>query len=420
MTRAHCRAWFDWRLLLIVPVILCGPARGQQAQKPVLVQPTLIAPGSPPFHLMATITDKDDPDSKTEVELYWAAPDKWRRTIKSDDFSQTLIVNGTQVQDDHEGNYFPLALETLTTAMIDPESILESLRPGDQIHTKANGDSLESGMVCFGPRKNICMRGRDGLMEMVGAPGHPVDFTSYENFGERRVARLLLTSPERGTTLVARVNKLEPLPRLDAEVFQITKATPAESQLKVAVLSEAELKGLAAGNPEIIWPQVLDGEMKGTASLYLSVDREGKVRETLPLFGGNERAMDSLRRQVTKWQFKPAMKNGVPVQAEGIMNFDFNLRSYGPADPLSDTEARKLASNIVDPAISKGKFPEGTTCTLHVSIDHEGSLIEMIQGPGPNELCMASYAALKQWKFNPVMENGQGRPFRADLVFVAK
>jgi hypothetical protein len=29
-----------------------------------------------------------------DIEEYWVAPDKWRRTVKTSNFSQTLIVNG--------------------------------------------------------------------------------------------------------------------------------------------------------------------------------------------------------------------------------------------------------------------------------------------------------------------------------------
>jgi hypothetical protein len=58
-------------------------------------------PGSKPFHLKATIAELHSPDSdyKAEIEMYWVAADHWRRTIKSPEFSQTMIVNGGKVSE---------------------------------------------------------------------------------------------------------------------------------------------------------------------------------------------------------------------------------------------------------------------------------------------------------------------------------
>lgn len=104
--------------------------RAQQA--PVLVQGALTAPGSEPFHLKASITAGHDSSPMAEVDMYWVAPDRWRRTIQSQDFSQTLIVNSDKVFDQHSKVYFPLGLATLTTVMVDPTPILAAYQPGDR------------------------------------------------------------------------------------------------------------------------------------------------------------------------------------------------------------------------------------------------------------------------------------------------
>ena len=102
-------------------------------------------PSSIPFHLKATITGEGDPDSKTLVEIYWVSEKKWRRTIQSEDFSQTLVVNGDKVSEEDSEDYSPIGLQTLVTAMVDPKPILDAWRPGDRALTKANGASRESG-----------------------------------------------------------------------------------------------------------------------------------------------------------------------------------------------------------------------------------------------------------------------------------
>jgi hypothetical protein len=85
-------------------------------------QSKLTSPGSTPFHLKAEIVETTNPNSdhKGEVEEYWVSPEKWRRTISSPGFSQTLIVNGDQVSEEDKGDYFPWWLNDLVTAIFDP------------------------------------------------------------------------------------------------------------------------------------------------------------------------------------------------------------------------------------------------------------------------------------------------------------
>src|SRR5271170_1298081 len=92
-------------------------------------QSKLTAPGSSPFHLKAKIVETTNPDStyKGEIEEYWISPEKFRRTITSPGFSQTLVVNGDRVWEQDKGDYFPWWLNDLVTAIFDPLPMLESL-----------------------------------------------------------------------------------------------------------------------------------------------------------------------------------------------------------------------------------------------------------------------------------------------------
>ena len=51
-------------------------------------------PGSRPFHLRATVveaTNLENDNYRAEIEEYWAAPDKWRRTVKTESFNERAI-----------------------------------------------------------------------------------------------------------------------------------------------------------------------------------------------------------------------------------------------------------------------------------------------------------------------------------------
>jgi hypothetical protein len=347
---------------------------------PSVVQESLTQPGSVPFHLKAIVTEKGDP-SPTYVEMFWESSLKWRRDIKSEDFSQTLIVNGEKVSEQDSDQYFPVGLQTLVNAMVDPATALSSYRPGDTHLTV-----------------------------------HSISFTDYQSFKGKRIARGLFTNLGPGASMSAEVTKLEELRNPDDRLFAVDQTTAKEKQIRVVTLPEVEFRALALESHEIIWPQVLDGATTGTARIYVAIDPSGTVREALPVYTDNERANESACRQIKTWKFKPAMKDGAPVQAESVLTFAMNTRAWGPAFPLSDTEVRKLASNTIDPVFPAGTAPEAT-CSLHVAIDFEGHMIESIAGEGTPGLSGICYQAVTKWHFSPIIENGEPRPYRAEIRF---
>ena len=389
-------------------------------QTPSIIQGTLIESGSVPFHLKATITEGHDLSPVAKVEIYWVAADQWRRTIESSKFSQILIVDGVKVFEQDSDSYFPLGLETLVTAMVDPKPLLDAYRPDNRLLTKANGASSESGSICFDSSHRICLSSQYGLMESVGVAGHSVDFMRYKEFHGKRIARRLVYTVSVGDFLTAQVTELKELDHPNDGLFTIDQPTPREKQIHSVSLQEAELRDLAVEEPEIIWPQALDGAITGKATFYLAIDRQGKLREVHPLETANERSNDSAIRQIMKWKFKQPIKDGVPVQAEGVMTFDLNTRAWGPKDILSDAEVRKLATNIVEPVVKPGTVPPDSVYKLWMAVDSDGIVIEQIAAGGPSQLAGPCGQALKQWHFSPLLENGQPRPYRAQVVFHIK
>src|SRR5579864_2168386 len=91
---------------------------------------TLITAESPAFQLKAVVSEATKPDSSygAEIEEYWVAPEKWRRTVKSPGFSQTVIVNGDKYFEQNKGDYYPQWLRELVTALFEPLPMIEALR----------------------------------------------------------------------------------------------------------------------------------------------------------------------------------------------------------------------------------------------------------------------------------------------------
>lgn len=392
-------------------------------------QSKLTLPGSSPFHLKAKIVESTNPESvyKGDIEEYWVSPEKWRRTITSSGFSQTLVVNADKTFEQDTGDYFPWWLDDIVTAIFDPLPLLDDLKNVNADIQRPSGS--EHSTVCARlqtrvgtpPAENsaflvFCFEGR-GLLESVVAPGFEAEFKDYRDFVNKRVARRFVIDPEPGTTIEATVTELAELKTPDEALFIIQHPTPAADRMTRIRISESTARGLLISPSDILWPSVRSGKPSGVLSMFVSVDRDGHVRETWPLNSDNAGLEDPAREQVMKWQFKPAKMHDVPVQTETVLTLAFNTRVGDPIPILSDKEARDLATNIVEPV-----FPPDAAKGTEVKVQIGVSLDGTINGAGnpynvPTPLFMAAYGALTKWHFRPYLRDGKPDLFGADIVF---
>ena len=401
-------------------VFISGLAASQQKMTKVKPPPgnivvSLVTPASVPFHLQAQFSAEGEPD-KGSVEIFWLAPDKYRRTIKSPEFSQTLIVNGNKVFEDNSDDYFPLWLQTLSAAVVDSEKVLRTAKAGMSTLIR-DRDGIVDHEAAFDYGPKVVATGPYGTSNVVKAPGHSMGLRHYQEFQGKGVPTSLYLQIDPGYSVSARIVLLETLDAPDPKLFQIVAPTASEDRLRSVAVSEADFRKALLSDPEIIWPQVLDGAITGPTSFYVSTDRTGRVREVQPFETANERSNDSAVSQIMKWRIKATMVDGVPVQTEALLNFTLDTRAYGPAEPLSDDEIRKLATNMVEPRVAPGTVPPGSTKAFRVAVDFEGNVYEVIAGDGPAVLGKPCHDALSKWHFPPYMQDGKPRPYRAEVIF---
>ena len=109
------------------------------------------------------------------------------------------------------------------------------------------------------------------------------------------------------------------------------------------------------------------------------------------------------------------------MQVEGILRFELNTRKYGPTEPLTDAQARTLATNTLACRVDAASFPPGTKQTEWAAVDSEGHIIEILIGEdgvhGPHGTGIPCMQALQQWHFTPLVQDGKAVPFRAGIVF---
>jgi hypothetical protein len=167
------------RLLAIANVLLLissslSAQRGPVATPRVrsVVQGSLIVPGSQPFHLEASITEGRQATPYATIQMNWISPTIYREVIRSADFNSVRMSSNGRFYENDSARYFPLILQTLTTAMVDPKPIIDAVQEGDRVLTKSNGFVDESGVSCFDAQRHMCFQDPAGLKETVAAaPG---------------------------------------------------------------------------------------------------------------------------------------------------------------------------------------------------------------------------------------------------------
>jgi len=291
----------------------------------------ITSPGSRPFVLKAKVLEVTNPSNeryKAEIEEQWVAPDKWRRTVKTSDFSQTLIVNGGKTSEQLTGDYYPNWLRTIVAAIFDPGDVLQ----GVDLFRSSDNPMIGGAKVCrrftdmagVAPVSNkvfssFCFD--DGLIDSVVKPGYEASYKNYKNFAGKHVARTISETIESGTVVQATIEELTELESPDNAMFAVQDTS---APLQTIRADEPTLRRLAVNPPDIVWPAVHGGADKGTLSLYVCLDRTGRVREIYELNSSNPGLSDVARDQVMKWQFKTASSHGVPVQVESILTFAFH------------------------------------------------------------------------------------------------
>lgn len=393
-------------------------------------QSKLAVTGGDPFHLKAHIatTGRSRPEYSASVEEYWAAPDKWRRTVESAGFSQILVVNGDKVSEKLTGDYYPFWLHDLVTAIFDPLPMADQLKrmqaqleiPEDS--AKSNSCLNMQSRVGVAPVQNnvafvFCFTGQKGLLQAVLTPAYRAQFANYQAFQNKWVARTITADFTPGVTIEAKITELTGFKPSDESPFAIENPTPAAEQMKTSQVGEDSARVLALKTPDVVWPAVREGKTSGLISLYISNDRAGHVREVWPVASDNPELEKAAREQLLHWQYKP-YTNGGPSQMEAVLTFAFSTRIEDPVPVLNDAAARKQAARLVEAVIPPGKAQKGTTFMLRASVDESGKL-QSVQNPGnvAPVLYSAGSAALKQWRFRPYVNKGKPDRFYADVTF---
>jgi TonB family protein len=323
---------------------------------------TLAEPQGKPFYLRAKVLNvkEHDWEYNAEAEEYWVSPTKWRRTIRSKGFSQTLIVNGDQRFEQNTGDYFPPDVERQIVSLVDPipVNVLQAFeklsmgiqepdgKPGqcfaDQYFEDQNGERV---------RAAVALDSRTGLLNYLWFPGWSVGvFADYRSFHHKLVAWKTKDNPAN-----AEVEDLKDLEHPDESLFAIKDGTPPSEQIRTVLVSGTEYKKQLSDAAELKWPAVSGPPDSGTVKVKIVIDRNGHVREARSYVASNSELKDWTVEQVKGWKFKPYLVDGAAVQVETTLDIDFKteLKSGAPSLPAASSHfdrARQLSGLRVEAA----------------------------------------------------------------------
>jgi hypothetical protein len=240
-----------------------------------------------PFHALLEIGTAGTPYSG-RVELWWVSQDKYRLQLQSPQFSQTKIVNGSELQETNQGDYYPRWLENFVLAlmspiptqanflgtkgsvMVGPQITNSCLRRDDR--PRGITDNLTWGIVCFS--------GSDPHVQSVLATNLNIDYADWRKFGKKQIAHEYSTEVLDYKPVKGQLTILENLKQPDESMFAVTKPIPVNEQIRTEFVSTQTEESMLEKAPELHWPDVREGKTDGYMIVYARTDRTGQVRES--------------------------------------------------------------------------------------------------------------------------------------------
>ncbi|MGB2900210.1 MAG: TonB family protein [Candidatus Acidiferrum sp.] len=350
---------------------------------------TLTAPGAKPFHLKLSATDTHGNSSefKAELEVWWAAPDKWRRELKSSVFTQTAVQDGTRYSETNSSDYLPFWLHELIQESVDPIPEAQ-LKDVDVDWSKSGCGKWETEYSKDAEKisvyNSVCFNSNGTAREIFTQPLGVV-FADYKSFSGKEVARSLTVWPGGRSEVKAKVTLLELL-KADDSLFSIPNDTGFPSRLRFLSVPESALQPDTKANGLPAWPVVHNFPASGLISINVKVDRDGKVREVGSPISKNVVVNDATAAQIKNWKFQPYLVDGFPVQVNTNITLHFDakmelLGANGKSFPAEPFLAHINKSRALSDPRTEGSPPFHLHATFQIPPDQSGTYEETWLSP---------------------------------------
>jgi TonB family protein len=156
-------------------------------------------------------------------------------------------------------------------------------------------------------------------------------------------------------------------------------------------------------------PEARQQGIQGQVLMKVVVSETGDV-DSVEVISGDPALTQAAVDAVKQWKFKPFIKNGKPVKAFAKIPVNFALPPPGgvvaPVEMGRVSQGRLIHRVEPDyPEIAKMNHIQGAV-VLQALITKDGLVTNLTPLSGPSVLFPASIAAVKQWRYEPYILNG--------------
>ena len=428
-------------LCLLPCSVLAGQTPQQNSVQAILDKTessvSLTANGAP-FHAEMKISGvKKDPQYEGAVTVDWVSRTKYRVETRGPKFHQVQTVDGDQLQEQTEGDFYPGWLHSFMTALLDPLSVkplLVDSKASLGTSRSSNGHTIK---LCIDRNDNpggirddmtwsgVCIT-NDWLLLNAHTFVSWMDFSDHKEFAGKNVARSYSTFTGSYDQVIGKLTSLRPLQAAEVSAIQVTQATTKDKQIGFAFIStKAEEARLESARP-FDWPPVREGKTEGYMIVRALTDVTGQVRETSK-YNSDNPGLEAAGREAAKgYKFKPMLVDGVSVQMEMPLVLHFTSKIVDPLPVLTGAELFKQIKGCNAKLISNFRVDTDVTPT-RISVDEEGKLTGEGYGPQVDAgnptvvITLPSgmpHGLVSDCRFVPLTRNGVVTYYHGDLLVV--
>jgi hypothetical protein len=243
---------------------------------------------------------------------------------------------------------------------------------------------------------------------------HSLIFNDFQPFHDKSIAHAYRSSTRDGVVLLGTLRILEDW-KPDPGLLAITDKTPSSARILTRSVSSPTADTMLQSTPQDIhWPSVREGKLEGNMALHVVTDRSRHVREASPYESNNDALRAYGRELVLRYQFKPLLVDGAPVQMEAPLIIQFKTTLSNAIPEVDDNWIRGNVHCTLPTTVSRPESA-GKQVVVTLRILANGKIVG-VQG---GDLELASSLLKGTCRFPTVMQNGKPSNYLAHLKVTA-
>ena len=271
---------------------------------------------------------------QAQIEIFWMNPITYRTVIRSQDFSQTRIVNGNIVEERNTGDFYPRWIQNFVDGLLEPAPRATTLAsiPGTVpvgptsraciTHpAPSDGANSSDAVLAASPDSTldetalaqVCFEGPEPRLSSGITFSRYVSYDDFAPFGSQLVPRTLVNDLPVNILLRGHVTILEPLTSADEPLLSAHEFTLPANQIRTTLVSRQTAQ-LLLDSP--LPPSNARTQVPAPRTIYIRTDRTGKVREAYRNSADHYNLQDAAVSRALTLKFKPLLINGIPQQME--------------------------------------------------------------------------------------------------------